>query len=1175
MKKILRLVTTSVLTLTLVACGEASSSVSNGTNTSSSVSSVSSAYANVTSVTLSAATATLTQVTGSQKRVSVTASLNANTNPNLALEWYVNGVKQAQTGRIFDFTPTEVGSFAITAKVGNVASNTLTVNLGLPTLSITSTKFVEANQLELVASPGAVVSLVGAELDDSSYYDLKNGKYVLNLKKDLVQGASVTVSLERAGFTKLTQAVVYDTRVFLLDEVNLTVPELATATELVAEGGVFKIVRPFDAGEQYNKKYSVSFESENLSSSEYKTEVSVPTGAAVIPSSSEIVDSPSTKEFVITSLTTLGLYTHKFTFGTKVVEVKVEVVEAKPTVDLITDETWVANNYPVGGAFNEYQLSFGLDDNKDKAFDTPSEVKYLAPSNDGSYTIVRPLETFGTKEYLLTFGFVAKNFTKPEFINNQWNIEIAGPSSLSTTVGTLFSGIETTSSSANTTNVTDHNLKNFNGAASTTGGSVNTSAVTDVYQFIDSTSPLGTYTFKITAGTTGNLVTKNVVVNLVAPTPVLDFNLVSFTSFASPVTRVLEVNQISNTYVIEKPLDSTATYKLQWITTLMNYQSRALTSSQFDEVTADSLFANTDDKKLFNAATGIATASDYQAANLLVKQGLTTAVTVKAKVTATATTIDVNVGNGNVAVTTTGLTLTPAEDFTAVVGQEYDLVLGTVSTTAIATLNATDSFDITGATLVDGGGSTFNVKVSNYPDVIELGSGADITGTTNYRFVNLGMTATGPSNLFESYPLRRAAITLAADKNGIILFNQTGPTAGTDGASFTQAQAIAAGSSKDLLLDTASNVHDDQDDFDDNNGLNRTTLDIKNTTVEGTYTLRFVVDNLVEEVKIQIVPSKARIFVKSLWEDAGVINKFEPTEGNQGNKFDSSVELLKFYDDDGVAADYDTDDAANKFVIGINGVYNIETSVATTATKDVIYGKVLVTDLAVGTYSYVITKEFPDGRVERYSDSVKVTAIDANQIATFDANNSQFINNWTINQQYNTTKEGTYKFTFSVAGVSKVYTINIVNPPSMVVEELTISRKEATLFNGIYRALTTELVGAVRAKVSLENLTEDDFVVVYIDTDNLANLTVAGIDQGATFGAGSLLETNAKLSAAMISLKGLEYLDLGTLSGATTSATVQYTLHFYRKTVKVTSNPANELGFDLIGVQVIKVQQDA
>jgi hypothetical protein len=1171
MKKILRLVTTSVLTLTLVACGEASSSVSNGTSTSSSVSSVSSAYANVTSVTLSAATATLTQVMGSLRAVDVTAALNANTDPNLKLEWFINGVKSNQSGRLLQFIPSATGAYQIQAKIGNLSSNTLTVNVGLPTLAITSSKFVEANQLELVASPGAVVSLVGAELEDSSYYDLKNSKYVLNLKKDLIQGATISVSLEREGFAKLTQQIVYDTRVFLLDEVNLTVPELATATELVAEGGVFKIVRPFDAGEQFNKKYAVSFEQENLSTAEYKTEVVVPTGATAIPSSSEILSAPTTKEFIVTSTTTLGVYTHKFTFGTKVVEVKVEVVDPKAEVNLTTSKVWVDQNYPVGGAFKSFELKFGVDNDVNGAFDGGATVFTPVSANaDGSYTIVKPFDTFGEDEYMIEFGFSAKNFTKQEFINNQWNMSISGPSKLSTTDGVLFNGIETATSNENAANMTAQTLKDFNGSSTTTGGAATTSAVSTVKQWIDSTTPVGKYVFTITAGTTGNLVTKDVVVNVEAPKPSLDFYLSSFETDAGGVTRVLEVEQTGNTYVIEKPNTATVAYDLKWFTTLTNYQSKLLGTGDFEEVTADNLLLDTDSKKLFTATTGIATASNYPAANILVKQGVTAQV-IKATVTATtagSVTITADAAAG-------GLTLTAGTAVTFAAAETKEIILGTVTTTAGATLGQSLNFTVSGQTpSILGGASatTFAVEVSNYPDVVEFGSrNADVAPAT-YRFVNVGLTATGPSNLFESVPLTRASILLQdrptnERTNGLVLFNQTGSNLNQAAARAGGAPSVASGNNLPYIQLDADGSHlDPQDLFTDNLGFNRKVLEITNATVEGVYTLRFVVDNVVEEVKIQVVPSKPRLSIKSLWVDravaaGSVVNKFEALEGDLGNKFDKSVELIKFFDLGGAA--YDTQATGDLFAIGTNGVYTVETRAADAApAKDVLYGKLLVTGLSIAEYNYQIRKEFPDGRVETYSDVVKVTAVDANQVATFDSANAQFINNWTINQQYNPTKEGTYKFTFTVGTVTKSYTINIVTPPSLTVESLTISRKEQVLFNDYYRVLQADLAGAVRVNISLDGLTEDDYFTVYAST--LTGATLTGVATSAITG-------NTNILAALVSLKDLDQVDLGTLV-RTAALNVVYTFSFYRKGIKVAES---DLGYDLIATQTVRFAEDA
>ena len=45
------------------------------------------------------------------------------------IEWYVNGSKQAGTGVTFTFTPADAGSYAVTARVGQVISNEITVTV--------------------------------------------------------------------------------------------------------------------------------------------------------------------------------------------------------------------------------------------------------------------------------------------------------------------------------------------------------------------------------------------------------------------------------------------------------------------------------------------------------------------------------------------------------------------------------------------------------------------------------------------------------------------------------------------------------------------------------------------------------------------------------------------------------------------------------------------------------------------------------------------------------------------------------------------------------------------------------------------------------------------------------------------------------------------------------------
>jgi hypothetical protein len=588
MKKILRLVTTSVLTLTLVACGEASSSVStSGTTTSSNVSSVSSAYANVTTVTLSAATATLTQVLGAQRRVTVTAALNANTNPNLALEWFVNGVKSNQTGRVLEYVPTEVGAFVISAKVGNISSNNLTVNVSLPTLAVEEVEWASASQILLTAPGGAEVTVSGNELLDSSYYDLKNGQYVVNLKTGFTQGQTATLSLAREGEAAFTQVVTYDTREFKIDSIKVAQDFDIGTDSLVAVGGVYTIVRPFDEGASFDKTLTITLSQKELltatSQVAYLKQYTVPTGATAINSLSVLANSSTSlvETFVVNSETVLGNYVMSYTMGGKLVSFTINVVEAKPEIVLVKD-------------------SFQFDaDGSGGAYATTEVVKAGA---DGVFEITKPFTTFGTNLKAFELDLLARNFEESELgLANQLNVSVSGPSTFLSTSSELFSGINTLNTG--TDNSTSLNTFAFKAFTTFTNsylrGLDETSALITFTQSIDSGTPVGLYEITMSAGQPGSELTKTVQVRVVAPTPTIKFAVDSFATAGAPIRTVDPVKgTAANTFTIEKPSTSGITYDLGVYSVLQNYQSVEVTDA--NEIAADQL-RETADKLLFSA----------------------------------------------------------------------------------------------------------------------------------------------------------------------------------------------------------------------------------------------------------------------------------------------------------------------------------------------------------------------------------------------------------------------------------------------------------------------------------------------------------------------------------------------------------------------------------------------
>ena len=507
MKKILRLVTTSVLTLTLVACGEASSSVSSSVSSSASSSvassSVASSFAAVTSITLApAATDALTQVVGSLKTVVINASFNTGVNPDLRVSWLVNGVASQQTGRAFEFTPTAAGVFKIKARVGTVESQEQTVTVtaqGVSTLAITSHTFVSTTRLEVVATGGATVVVTGATLDkDASFYDLEGKKYVLILEEALEQGDSVKVSLTRDGSTA-EDTFVYDTRKLELDLTALATTYKAeiTAGTVALTATKITLVRPHILDNDGNVNAaslirSFPFKVTDLNGLEVPfsvTRTSAPASAlpaAVNQGSTDItvnklpagttikIDVPLTRE------TPLGDYVYAVTVGAKTVNITVTVEDTKPTLALEDDQLAAADSGAAKTSFQVTQLSAGTANKISSVTATGTDKDIFEVTKDYA------LGSLASKE--IRFNFKATNISVPTnllgTINqsnsvkpNQMLVSLAGPGGIS------FMRVDTTNSYSQQTLPPPVPFRNR--------------AEIDVLQRIDSVTPVGDYVYTV------------------------------------------------------------------------------------------------------------------------------------------------------------------------------------------------------------------------------------------------------------------------------------------------------------------------------------------------------------------------------------------------------------------------------------------------------------------------------------------------------------------------------------------------------------------------------------------------------------------------------------------------------------------------------------------------------
>jgi hypothetical protein len=1139
MKKILRLVTTSVLTLTLVACGEASSSVSSSNTGNGSVSSVSSAYANVTSVTLSAATATLTQVLGAQSRVTVTAALNANTNPNITLEWFVNGVKQAQISRIFDFTPTEAGSFAITVRVGNLTSNTLTVTATSPVFVAKETSFKKANLIEIVADGGFNVSLVGATLDASSYYSIEDGKYVLNLSEPVVQGTVVNVRFEKQGFATTVVPVTFDTRTLSLDEFEVENAVSAGFVAIPAVAGVYQVVKPFEATAAFNKTYRISMLNKNVipevGTTSLSIQTTVPTGATAVPLLTKLVSTLADETFTVTKDTVAGLYTHKISVGGRTLEVKVQVLEATPEIVVNQSKyTYVdnvtGNNLPYAVQLNRNITVDTLGTSSADSFLSPGEKVPVSLNAAGEFVVEKQNETFySTANFdVIEFEFIARHFAKSDFVTNQFAVALFGPTEFAAREQ-LFSGMATKNpltgavdtrynvwdllnDGTDDNDISNNSILSFgtNFSVADTQGTSNTSHKGTLYQFIDAATLPGLYTFVITAGPLGAQLTREVKVRVVEPTARLDFVPVSFTSnhsITGPITATRNhalTSTAPNVFEIEKPVASGDTYLLDWAIVLSNYQSKIVTD--FQTISADQALT-AQNRKLFAKTSGIKlTDNDKLIPFVSVDTPITLSLTdVPVPATAlsysvsttksgngiafagaspqTTGTNSINIPTGSGVYSLGGVTLTP----TAIEGESATVVITfySAASAAISGLSA--------ATLANP--VTVRLYVSGYADVVEFGGQtfADQTefGNDTYSLVNFSLQTSGPNTTtFPKVDLTRTAIRMSPLSSGLAIYERS---AVANRKTRIDAALTAALKAEKALsysaFDGANTYFYNLETVATPSVYSSTATEITSLTPVGTFTLTMMVDQLVRTITIIVKNPTTKVSVLSVTEDAltgGVFlaNDYKNTSGIHTLAASSNFTL-------GAAASSrlrvlgtaGTSVASTSFVAPVNGVYTVALSAVT---PDKLLGFVAVNDLAIGSYTYNISKKYPDGRVVTFNDIATVTGHDDNGLALFgsvtgdsikSAANTIFNTNWIINETGALLK-GQYVYEFTINGVTRKAEVNVLDSVGLDITNVSIDGNNMTKFGNGFLVTLANAIGSLEIEFDLNLVTNENYVRV-------------------------------------------------------------------------------------------------
>jgi hypothetical protein len=235
----------------------------------------------------------------------------------------------------------------------------------------------------------------------------------------------------------------------------------------------------------------------------------------------------------------------------------------------------------------------------------------------------------------------------------------------------------------------------------------------------------------------------------------------------------------------------------------------------------------------------------------------------------------------------------------------------------------------------------------------------------------------------------------------------------------------------------------------------------------------------------------------------------------------------------------------DEYVIDLPSVYPFN---STDDDKFGLYANVAVADIALGVHNYKIVKTYPDGRVITIADTVEVTDLDLNQIAIFGsstkANNTKFVDNWRIAELAADFELGTYTFEFTIATVTRTFTVNIIDRPSLEVVNLTVGTGQALLYGKVY-TVNPIVNGAVNDTVVLEfdlnNLPSDAFVSAVISGGNSAQLEINTLLSG-----GATANSTAKVDLSTLADNKLLIGKIRTTALATTDD-ITITLYFWEK----------------------------
>jgi hypothetical protein len=254
---------------------------------------------------------------------------------------------------------------------------------------------------------------------------------------------------------------------------------------------------------------------------------------------------------------------------------------------------------------------------------------------------------------------------------------------------------------------------------------------------------------------------------------------------------------------------------------------------------------------------------------------------------------------------------------------------------------------------------------------------------------------------------------------------------------------------------------------------------------------------------------------------------------NSADNSTATIELLIFASDGTtllataeILVRFTTGDwTTEKFVENESNIYEIMLPSSVTSNNG-LFAQVSVADLLPGVYGYKISKSYPDGRVVTIEDTAEITAVDANQVAIFGsstkANNTKFNDNWIINEPNTEFLEGTYVFEFTFNNVTRKYTVNVVERPSLEIETVNIGALTTQLFETFYTLKPTDFRAAPNG-IGTQDLVIKFTQLSMAEATHMSLATTTDLSAGWTLS--NLVDTKGE-----VDLEDLTELTLGTIA---------------------------------------------